>query len=434
MDAKKKWTVATVALCLVLQMGTPVMAYGAVSEEAQELLSVSSTIPQPDDTGGEDTDAAEKRDKIIAYLRDHLEEAEEDPTVQGGYAIIDAAIREVELNTTVATVWKNYFKEEAMALGIDFESVKYTTVDPDTGLITTGTTGVQKSDVEKAAEKVNILTWNTKTDSQGNSISKINRGMISEILNAFDVQGSLMTSFTRPIQALAIALAITFGCSQLLVMVTDRNLSSEALQREFIKLLFGVWFIYHYRFFTLMIIRMGTLVVSSVQLAIGNHGASSVQYTIVKALNTMLTNSTLTQIEYNWFTNTGASIMNIGSSLSGAFGSLTSLFGNGIVQLASSLVVYAVAIEIAVRYVFTPLAIADLYSERFRSNGWMWLKKLFACALQGAVIYIIIFATDIFKNSLHASFSVITNTAINLTMIGMFAKSRQIANDIIGVH
>lgn len=287
MAGKRRWKGAVVALCSMLLIGTPVTAHGAVSETAEELLSVSSTIPQPDDTGAEDTDATEKRDKIIGYLRTHLDEAEEDATVQGGYAIIDAAIREAELNTTVATVWKNYFKEEAMALGIDFESVKYTMADPDTGLTAAGTTGTKKSDVEKAAEKVNILTWNTKTDSQGNAFSKINRGMISEILDAFDVQGSLMTSFTRPIQALAIALAITFGCSQLLVMVTDRNLSSEALQREFIKLLFGVWFIYNYKFFTLIIIRMGTLVVSSVQLAIGNHGASSVQYTIVKAFKNL---------------------------------------------------------------------------------------------------------------------------------------------------
>ena len=62
------------------------------------------------------------------------------------------------------------------------------------------------------------------------------------------------------------------------------------------------------------------------------------------------------------------------------------------------------------------------------------LKKLFAVSMQGAVIFLIIYVTDIFKDSLGASFSVITNTAINLTMIGMFAKSRQIANDIIGVH
>lgn len=82
---------------------------------------------------------------------------------------------------------------------------------------------------------------------------------------------------------------------------------------------------------------------------------------------------------------------------------------------------------------FTPIAIADLYSERFRSNGWMWLKKLFAVSMQGAVIFMIIYSVDVLKNAIDTA-SIITNTAINLTMIGMFAKSRQIANDIIGVH
>lgn len=136
----------------------------------------------------------------------------------------------------------------------------------------------------------------------------------------------------------------------------------------------------------------------------------------------------------DWVAGLGNVVSDLGSGLSGLFGSITGLFGNGLVQLASSLVVYAVAIEIAIRYLFTPLAIADLYSEKWRSNGWMWLKKLFAVSMQGAVIFLIIYVTDIFKDSLGASFSVITNTAINLTMIGMFAKSRQIANDIIGVH
>ena len=46
----------------------------------------------------------------------------------------------------------------------------------------------------------------------------------------------------------------------------------------------------------------------------------------------------------------------------------------------------------------------------------------------------IINETDIYKKSLNDSFSDITNTDINHTMIGMYAKSRQIANDIIGVH
>ena len=63
----------------------------------------------------------------------------------------------------------------------------------------------------------------------------------------------------------------------------------------------------------------------------------------------------------------------------------------------------------------------------------MYLKKLFACSMQGAVIFMIIYAVNALKMSL-ATFDPITLTAINLTMIGMFAKSRQIANDAIGVH
>ena len=134
------------------------------------------------------------------------------------------------------------------------------------------------------------------------------------------------------------------------------------------------------------------------------------------------------------FTGIWNGIKDFGTQMSEGIGAVSGFLGNGIIQLASSLVVYAVAIEIGVRYALTPIAIADLYSERFRSAGWMWLKKLLACAMQGAVLYLIIFVTNELKSSIGATFSVITNTAINLTMIGMYAKSRQIANDIIGVH
>ena len=131
-------------------------------------------------------------------------------------------------------------------------------------------------------------------------------------------------------------------------------------------------------------------------------------------------------------------IGNVTSGLASMFGqgfdTLTGMLGNGIVQLASSLAVYSVAIEIGVRYAFTPIAIADLYSEKFRSSGMQWLKKLLACALTGAVMYVVIYSADIFKNAVGATFSVITNTAINLTMIGMLFRARQIANDIVGVH
>lgn len=224
----------------------------------------------------------------------------------------------------------------------------------------------------------------------------------------------------------------------MLTMISDRQMSTEALQREFLKLLLGVWFIMNFKFFALLVIRLGTLVVEQV-LGIGTEGIESIR---VQQVTNALWQSLAEVAEENpeglsWISNITTGIGNVGAgiaaSFSNVFGSFVGFFGSGIIQLASSLVIYAVAAEIGIRYIFTPIAIADLYSERFRSNGWMWLKKLFACSMQGAVIFMIIFVINIIKKSVN-TFDPITNTAINLTMIGMFAKSRSVANDIIGVH
>ena len=58
--------------------------------------------------------------------------------------------------------------------------------------------------------------------------------------------------------------AITFGAVSMMNMIQDKNASNEALSREFIKLMIGVWFIYNYKFFALLIIRAGTLILENV--------------------------------------------------------------------------------------------------------------------------------------------------------------------------
>ena len=104
-----------------------------------------------------------------------------------------------------------------------------------------------------------------------------------------------------------------------------------------------------------------------------------------------------------------------------------------------SLTVYAVAINIGVRFVFTPLAVADLFSERFRSTGTRWLKSLAAAALQGVIIYVIVIVGTQLREILESGaaipgFSPVTSCIVNLTMIGLFAKSGSIANEVIGAH
>ena len=432
-------------ICTLLSFAAPFRAYAedgqgdagtgsgaaptTLDPQVDELLKAAAQCPQDSD------EAVAKRDKIIALLYEKLPDLEKDPTVQGGYNIITEILKDSDVDmagatSAVKTLWQKYYKTEAMSLGVNFNSSADITYTDENGTQhTIKNSGNAKSD---AGVKVNILTWNKSKDSQGNALDKINQGVISKMLTS---ASTALSSFADTIRAFAVALAITFGVIGIMNMVQDRNASNEMLTREFVKLFLGVWFIYNYKFFALLIIRAGTLVTETIMSAVGGSSNHAAQYALVKSLYTILSGtSDITSLSTSFMTGIGQMFGDVLSSMSGALGDITGFFGSGIVQMSSSLVIYAVAIEIVIRYIFTPIAIADLYSEKWRSNGWMWLKKLFAVSIQGAVIFMIIYLTDLLKSEIGGTFSIVTNTAINLTMLGMFAKSRQIANDLIGVH
>ncbi|MEI3179396.1 MAG: hypothetical protein V8S93_02135 [Lachnospiraceae bacterium] len=417
--------------CITISVFAPASAYAAENNQLDSMITQIKEAPNQTEE-----EAKAKCIRVGELLKEKMDADafQDDPTVEGGYKIIDEILKDsqVNLGDGVELSWKKYFKQEAMALGVNFDSA-YATITDESGTEVGSykDTSAGNSDAEAAGIKTNILTWNKTTDQNGNALSKANQGMVSKLLTSVSEN---MKDFSDNIRAFAIALAITFGAVGMMNMIQDKNASNEALSREFIKLMIGVWFIYNYKFFALLIIRAGTLLLEGVMTGVHGSSGNAVEYAITKSFLTVCGSGNVTEITSKWYAGIGAALSDAASSLSGIFGSITGLFGNGIVQIASSLVIYAVVIELVVRYLFTPLAIADLYSEKWRSNGWMWLKKLFAVSMQGAVIFLIIYVTDIFKDGLGASFSVITNTAINLTMIGMFAKSRQIANDIIGVH
>ena len=253
-----------------------------------------------------------------------------------------------------------------------------------------------------------------------------------KFLKAFDS----FSGFTTWTRGIAIALTIVFGCTTIMTMTMDRNASTETLQREFIKILFGIWVIMNYKFFALLIIRLGSIITERVMITDFNSAKGKYVYlTLCQSFSELVQAApNISEFGIMQMQGQGSYVgSGIGNAISNFASTISNFVGGGLTQLASSLTVYAVVVEMGLRYMFTPIAIADLYSEKFRSNGWMWLKKLFAVSMQGAVIFMIIYGVDVLKNTIDTA-SVITNTAINLTMIGMFVKSRQIANDIIGVH
>lgn len=58
---------------------------------------------------------------------------------------------------------------------------------------------------------------------------------------------------------------------------------------------------------------------------------------------------------------------------------------NRLVSILANIVIYTTAIEMIIRRMFAPLAIADIYQEGLRSSGARFLKSFFACFIKLAI-------------------------------------------------
>lgn len=106
---------------------------------------------------------------------------------------------------------------------------------------------------------------------------------------------------------------------------------------------------------------------------------------------------------------------------------------------------YSRLIEILVRAMLAPIAMADVYSEGIRGGGFRYLRKYIAVLLQGAIIIGILvcasalateFALPPDPDASEATATIpnfLTQTAIQLTTLTLVGKSQNIANDLVGV-
>lgn len=106
------------------------------------------------------------------------------------------------------------------------------------------------------------------------------------------------------------------------------------------------------------------------------------------------------------------------------------------------LTIFSRYIEIAVRSMFAPIGMADLYESGPHSNGIKYLKKLLAVFCQGAIIAGVLLIKVTLSASLEVEFYTIpllqglgigTETIINLVAAMAILKSRTWANDLFGV-
>ena len=324
-----------------------------------------------------------------------------------------------------ANIWKTKFESDAALYNIP-------ALPSETGSDANSSTGL------------NVLTWNNTTGRGTNgktvTLSAGQQGKISTLLTAVDQ----IPDFSTWIRGIAIAMTVVYGTMSLMTLAMDKNMSIEALEREFVKIMIGVWVIVNFRFFALLTIRAGTLITDMLlSMDVTSNQKAKVWQCLWQSLaETIIDHPDLESLTAEASSGIAASSTNtsfvsgivkaVSSVFGGWFNGVNNAIGGNLIDAALVFFTYSVLIELALRYMFAPLSIADLYTDRMRSTGVTNLKRLFACAMQGGIMFMIVYITAILKS--YADANILVDLAINLTMIGMFARSRAIAYEIVGVH
>ncbi len=304
--------------------------------------------------------------------------------------------------------------------------------------------------------KLHILQWDEDPNGVNRSAMKL---MIDRIMT-----NTALTNVMGICMAFAASLCIAFGFGDIIQQATEKSASAEALWRAFLKMCVGLFIIYNSLYIAAVIIYVGDVILtaalnatnSAVAADTGAYRTHMALWLSVSSIEKSGGFSLLAKTAGSgnagvFSTAFNAAIAWVGNQMPEVFAGIstvlggpvlsliTKLAGSAIISFIISLTVYAVAIDIGVRFVFTPLAVADLFSEKFRSTGVRWLKSFAASALQGVIIYVIVIVGTQLREILESGalipgFSPVTSCIVNLTMIGLFVKSAGIAREITGPH
>lgn len=395
-----------------------------------DAIKNDDTYQQLNSDGSDNTDSITLRDDLVDELESELSGIDSSTdkdklTIAEGTAIIDRVCKSVgNVPSTFSQKWKTHFIDTAGQIGIPNNKFRNSSAD-------------HLNEIKDSAKKIKLLQW------EG---ADYTNGAMKTLLTALD---SKTKGFTDILVGYGLTMCMTFSCLTLSELVADRKFSQEAFGTTMLKMFLGLWIIYNYKAFIGLVVYWGGHMIEKFA---ANLTASDYTYALLK--NTLASSLGQTIIELAPISDANSSIMtNIavfgnyatkviagGIAMVGdatpinKIGDIIGNFlGSGIIQLVSSFTIYSIIIEIMVRATFTPIAIADMYNDTLRSSAIRYLKKIAALALTGVVMYVILFAAGELKDQLPAWDSMAL-TAINFTMLGLLARARSIAEDIMGAH
>lgn len=448
---KYQWIFAMILMCFFLFTGSRIVyatnppAEGNTSEDDSDDEVNADDYDLTTVSGYNDYMAAKAKEavqdlsnkaaeeKLIDALHDKLSD-ESLNTVNDGNKIINQIAKDQSIS---ATAWKSLFSKACDTQNVP-QSKKQLESDVDA--------------LNDATNKLHILWWDNDTGGTNKSAMKL---MIEKLLDASSPAYTVMSICTT----LGATLCLVFSITNILEKATEKSVSTEALWRSFLQMCLGIWIIYNCLYLASAIIYIGGDVILRAVIQnstnVNANGAAlkmriAMWDTVIVAANdagiTGLKGSVgsggwgmLTQLLSNSFSAAADAVYGIASGWPNPVKAIINFVGGNVINGIISLTVYAIAIEMCIRFVFTPVAVGDMFSEKFRSTGVRWLKGLAACALQGTIVYVTVLVGTNLRTILESGgaiqgFSPVTSALVNFTMMGFFVKSKSIANEIVGTH
>lgn len=247
-------------------------------------------------------------------------------------------------------------------------------------------------------------------------------GLIATTVNALSVlpqnTDQVITAIADVMKPIGSVMVCIYFLMALMDKVTAESFTTDHFIKLLIKLVFSIVVLDNIANWSLLIMQFGTTFTAAV--------AGAADLTEIRSLNA---ESIVEQLGFMQMAFTIAMM-------------LIPWAATLLVRVAIYFLTYGRAIEIGVRAAFSPLGCADLINGGANSNGFRYIKKMLAISVQGGIMLIVvIFACNLVNSMLMDTVSSINPLDLVfigkylgclMSMVGMMAASKTIANDVIG--
>lgn len=229
------------------------------------------------------------------------------------------------------------------------------------------------------------------------------------------------SSFSDVMKPIASVLICIYFIIELMEKITNDNFNTDQFIKLLIKLVFSIVVVDNASAIAENISKFGTAFISAISSA-------------------DLTSKPFTVTEVN-----GLGIIDLIAMI---VVMVIPFFVSLVIRLAAWFMIFSYIIEIQVRSALAPLGFADLISGGSNSNGFKYLKKLIALALQGGIMLIImtcsaqLIGTSLLDDGATLEFelanliptigNIFKIMAVQVAMLGLMGSAKTIANDVIG--